>query len=46
MVRFAEAHVEKALSRAFENQDMSWTNSKNEEVKRELFIKNSSHTIR
>jgi len=41
MIEFTKLHVKAALERAYQNQGMSWTNSKDEEVKMELFIKNS-----
>lgn len=41
MIEFAKLHVKAALDRAYHNQGMSWTNSKDEEVKKELFVKNS-----
>lgn len=41
LIDFAKLHVEAALKRAYQNQGMSWTNSKDEEVKKDLFIRNS-----
>lgn len=41
MIEFAQLHVKAALKSAYKNQGMSWTNSKDEEVKLDLFIKNS-----
>lgn len=38
---FAKLHVQAALERAYVNQGWSWTNSTNEEIKKELFYKNS-----
>jgi len=41
MIEFAKLHVKEALKRAYRNQGMSWTNSKDEEVKLDLFMRNS-----
>jgi hypothetical protein len=41
MIEFAKLHVEAALKRAYQNQGMSWTNSRDEEVKLDLFMRNS-----
>ena len=41
LIEFAKLHVEPALKRAYKNQGWSWTNSTNEEVKLDLFMRNS-----
>ncbi len=41
MIQFAKLHVKAALKAAYKNQGMSWTNSTDEEVKLDLFMRNS-----
>ena len=41
MKDFAKFHVQAALKRAYSNQGMSWTNSKDENTKLDLFMRNS-----
>ncbi len=41
MIEFAKLHVEVALERAYNNRGWSWTNSDDENVKKDLFKRNS-----
>jgi hypothetical protein len=41
MKEFAKLHVKAALEKAYNNRGKSWTNSKEESVKLDLFMKNS-----
>jgi hypothetical protein len=41
MVAFAKLHVEAALREGYKNKHWSWTNSTDEEVKFNLFMRNS-----
>lgn len=41
MIEFAKLHVEAALKAAYKNQGWSWTNSTDEEIKLDLFMRNS-----